>query len=203
MFNHFLLNLGRQHINYSTSRRLQWPSMADKCKVQHLQLKRISFLKFLTHNFLYHVQDVLISIKWSQSSASVSQSHSFCSFSLIFFILGGWGGVITKNTFVYILCIYINIKKRCHATPRDFFLGIKPHCLLWIAMAKYHVWCLSAMGVILPSGAQWVRSTRPGCEEAKLLPLSHRRTCFEQRKVVVWFVFDYYFDEGSQSARPW
>lgn len=36
--------------------------------------------------------------------------------------------------------------------------------------------CLSALGVIWPSGAQWVRPTRPGPEEVPQLPLPHRQT---------------------------
>lgn len=39
--------------------------------------------------------------------------------------------------------------------------------------------CLSALGVIWPSGAQWVRPTRPGSEEVPQLPLPN----FQQRKV--------------------
>lgn len=65
-----------------------------------------------------------------------------------------------------------------------FFFGIPHYCLLWIAMAEHHV-CLSAMGVIWLSEAPWVRPARPGHEEVKLLPLPHRRTCFEQIKVVM------------------
>lgn len=36
--------------------------------------------------------------------------------------------------------------------------------------------CLSALGVIWPSGAQWVRPTRPGPEEVPQLPLPHCQT---------------------------
>lgn len=81
--------------------------------------------------------------------------------------------------------IPITTRTVCKFAIRDFSFGVQPHCFLWIAVAEYRACCLSAMGVIWLSDAQWVRRTRQGHEEVKLLPLPRRRTCFQQRKAVV------------------
>lgn len=87
--------------------------------------------------------------------------------------------------FFFNIISYPYLKIRCVKMLEGTYLWYLTPLSSMNSHGKIPFCSLSAMGVIWPSDAQWVRHTRQGQEEVKLLPLPRHRTCFEQKKVVL------------------
>lgn len=116
--------------------------------------------------------------------------HQFCNADTISIRGAFMVPQIKKNNnspntchFAYLFnCLSRKIK---NSPPKTTRTTVNEAALLSSMNSHQKIPCLSALGVIWLSGAQWVRPTRPGCEELPQLPLPLCHACFQQRKVVL------------------